>query len=119
MAVADHRAFIQAQAVPVRPAFLPEMMLWQATEVTPLWEATEAMLAQNGLPPPYWAFCWAGGLALTRHVLDTPGLVVGKRVLDFAAGCGSAAVAAGLRGAAHVDAAEIDAFFEDGFQIAV
>ncbi len=86
------------------------MALWlAATEVTALWQATEAELDQANLPPPYWAFCWAGGQALTRYVLDHPELVAGRRVLDFAAGCGASAIAAAQAGAARVEAAEIDA----------
>lgn len=107
--IADPAAFIRANTLVSHPPACPEVKLWMATEVTPLWEATEAALAQVNLPPPYWAFCWAGGQALTRHVLDTPALVAGKRVLDFAAGSGVTAIAAALQGAARVEAAEIDA----------
>jgi predicted nicotinamide N-methyase len=106
----DHDAFITANTALATVGVIPEIRMWLADEVTPLWQATEASLEQNGLPPPYWAFCWAGGQALTRYVLDNAALVAGKRVLDFAAGCGSAAVAAAMRGAAVVEAAEIDAF---------
>jgi len=101
--------FIRANTAVATPAACPEIRMWTATEATKLWEATERELAQANLPPPYWAFCWAGGQALTRHLLDHPELVVGKRVLDFAAGCGTAAIAAALRGAERVEAAEIDA----------
>ncbi|TAN62881.1 MAG: methyltransferase, partial [Magnetospirillum sp.] len=101
-------AFIQANTEVDSPPACPEIKLWIATEVTPLWEATEAALLRVNLPPPYWAFCWAGGQALTRWVLDHPELVQGKRVLDFAAGSGVTAMAAGLCGAASVEAAEID-----------
>lgn len=86
------------------------MRLYLATEVTPLWEATEASLARTGLPPPYWAFAWPGGQAIARHILDNPGIVRGRRVLDFAAGSGLVAVAAMKAGAASATAAEIDAF---------
>lgn len=106
--IGDPRAFIRANTALASPPACPEIALWTATEVTPLWEATEAAMAAINLPPPYWAFCWAGGQALTRHVLDNPALVAGKRVLDFAAGSGVTAVAAALRGAARVEAAEID-----------
>lgn len=105
-----HEAFIRANAALSFAPSCPEVALWLATEVTPLWEATEASLEQTNLPPPYWAFCWAGGQALTRTILDRPDLVRGKRVLDFAAGGGSAGIAAALRGAAHVEMAEIDPF---------
>lgn len=78
--------------------------------MTPLWLATESQLEKIGLPPPYWAFPWVGGQALARLVLDRADLVMGKRVLDFAAGSGLAAIAAAKAGAASVDACEIDAF---------
>nr|WP_207160344.1 methyltransferase [Rhodospirillum rubrum] len=92
------------------PPLLPEMSLYLATEVTPLWEATEVALERHGVPPPYWAFCWAGGQALARHLIDHPEIVRGRRVLDFAAGCGVCAIASALAGAKAVDAAEIDSF---------
>jgi predicted nicotinamide N-methyase len=101
-------AFIRDNTEIANPPACPEVKLWTATEVTPLWEATEAALLRVNLPPPYWAFCWAGGQALTRWVLDHPDLVRGKRVLDFAAGSGVSAVAAAMAGADKVEAAEID-----------
>jgi predicted nicotinamide N-methyase len=100
--------FIRANTVVDTPPACPEVKLWLATEVTPLWEATEATLMRANLPPPYWAFCWAGGQALTRFVLDRPDMVRGKRVLDFAAGSGATAIAAAMNGAALVQAADID-----------
>lgn len=102
------RAFIEANTEIASPPACPEIRLWTATEVTPLWEATEEALLRVNLPPPYWAFCWAGGQALTRWVLDHPELVAGKRVLDFAAGSGVTAVAAARAGAVRVEAADID-----------
>ncbi len=102
-------AFIQTHTAVDSPPACPEIRMWTATEATVLWQATEEALQQINLPPPYWAFCWAGGQALTRWVLDNPDLVAGKRVLDFAAGSGVTAIAAALRGAARVEAAEIDA----------
>src|SRR5690606_40418772 len=76
----------------------------------PIWEATESVLAAIGVPPPYWAFAWPGGQALARHLLDTPNVVAGRRVLDFAAGSGLTAIAAAMAGAAAVTANDIDAF---------
>lgn len=102
-------AFVRAQTALAAPPLVPEVRLYLASEVTPLWEATEVTLAASYVPPPYWAFAWPGGQALARHVLDHPALVRGKRVLDFAAGSGVTAIAAAMAGAAHVDAAEIDA----------
>ena len=104
----DPAAFIREMTEVSQPPACPEISLWMATEVTPLWEATEQALMRVNLPPPYWAFCWAGGQALTRYILDNPDLVRGKRVLDFAAGSGATAIAAARNGAARVEAAEID-----------
>jgi predicted nicotinamide N-methyase len=76
----------------------------------PLWKKTEEELGALGLPPPFWAFAWAGGQALARYVLDKRALVRGKRVLDFASGSGLVAIAAAKAGASDVEASEIDAF---------
>ena len=76
----------------------------------PLWQATETHLTECGVPPPYWAFAWPGGQALARYLLDHRDLVAGRRILDFAAGSGLAAIAAVKAGALHVEAAEIDRF---------
>jgi predicted nicotinamide N-methyase len=107
---ADPTAFILAQTAIAAPPLVPEIRLHLATEITPIWEATEASLAAMNLPPPYWAFAWAGGQALTRFLVDHPDWVAGKRVLDFAAGSGLSAIGAAKAGAALVQAAEIDDF---------
>lgn len=107
---ARHRDFIVGHTALTAPPLVPEVRLHLATEVTPLWEATEAFLEKNGLPPPYWAFAWPGGQSLARWVLDNPDRVRGKRVLSFAAGSGVEAIACAMAGAASVEAAEIDAF---------
>ena len=101
-------AFIRANTVLTTARQVPEVRLHLATEITPIWQASEAWLAERAIEPPFWAFAWPGGLALARHVLDNPALVAGKRVLDFAAGGGVAAIACALAGAARVEAAEID-----------
>ena len=101
--------FIRAHTALSRAPLAPEIALHLATEITPIWQASEAWLHQTGIEPPFWAFAWPGGQALARHVLDHPGLVAGRRVLDFAAGCGIAAIACALAGAAAVEAAETDA----------
>ena len=85
-----------------------KIALHLATEITPIWQATEAWLRERALEPPFWAFAWPGGQALARHILDNPGLVAGRLVLDFAAGGGIAAIACARAGAALVEAAEID-----------
>jgi predicted nicotinamide N-methyase len=107
---ADPTAFILAQTAIAAPPLVPEIKLHLATEITPIWEATEATLTQMNLPPPYWAFAWAGGQALTRFLIDHPDWVRGKRVLDFAAGSGLSAIGAAKAGAALTQAAEIDDF---------
>ena len=103
-------AFVRDNTAVERPALVPEVALHLASEVVPLWQATEADLAETGLPPPFWAFAWAGGQALARFLLDQPDWVAGKRVLDFAAGSGVQGIAAALSGAARVEASEIDRF---------
>lgn len=105
----DPVAFIRANTEVAAASLVPEIRLHLATEVVPLWQATETILEKAGLPPPYWAFAWPGGQACARHVLDNPRLVAGRRVLDLAAGCGVAAVAAAKMGA-RASASEIDRF---------
>ncbi len=100
--------FIRANTHAVRAPLVPELILHLATEITPIWQATEQWLRASGIEPPFWAFAWPGGQALARHILDHPATVAGRRVLDFAAGCGIAAIAAARAGAASVDAVEID-----------
>jgi predicted nicotinamide N-methyase len=89
---------------------VPEIRLHLATEITPIWQATEETLARGAVPPPFWAFAWAGGQALARYILDRPEQIAGRFVLDFGAGSGLVAIAAAKAGAARVVAAEIDHF---------
>jgi predicted nicotinamide N-methyase len=102
--------FIRANAELLSPPLVPEIKLYLATEVVPLWRKTEEELNEMGVPPPYWAFAWAGGQALARYILDNPDMVRGKSVLDFGAGSGLVALAAAKSGAARVLAADIDKF---------
>jgi predicted nicotinamide N-methyase len=102
--------FIRANAELMSPPLVPEIRLYLATEVVPLWRRTEEELEQMGVTPPYWAFAWAGGQALARYILDHPDAVRGKSVLDFGAGSGLVALAAAKAGAANVLAADIDKF---------
>ncbi len=104
----DPEAFICASTVISHHVMVPEIPLYLATEITPIWQATESWLAETGTEPPFWAFAWPGSVAMARRILDDPSLVAGKRVLDFAAGCGLAAIACAKAGAALVEAAEID-----------
>ena len=106
----DATSFIRANTAILSPPLVPEIRLHLASEITPLWQATEQTLARDQLPPPYWAFAWAGGQALARYVLDNPEVVRGKSVLDFGSGSGLVAIAAKKAGAASVQAADIDAF---------
>jgi len=101
-------AFVRANTTIARAPLVPEIALHLATEITPIWQATESWLHEQNIEPPFWAFAWPGGQALARLLLDGPARVAGRRVLDFAAGCGIAAIAAAQAGAARVDAAEID-----------
>lgn len=112
MNIDDPRTFIleNTRLQPVPHA--PEISLWLADEVTPIWRLTEEELGEMGLPPPFWAFAWAGGQALSRWVLDHPQEVSGKRVIDFAAGSGLVGIAAMKAGAASVLCADIDPFCE-------
>lgn len=105
----DFDAFIAANTEIVSPPLVPEIRLRLATEITPIWQATETELEKIGIPPPFWAFCWPGGQALARHVIDTPDIVRGKRVLEFAAGGAVSGIAAAMAGATEVIANDIDA----------
>lgn len=102
--------FIIANTELVRPPLTPEIVLHLANEIVPIWRKTEEELSAEGVPPPFWAFAWAGGQALARYVLDHPETVAGKSVLDFASGSGLSAIAAMKSGADSVLASEIDAF---------
>ena len=110
--IADRKAFIRANTRLKPVPHVPEISLYVADESVPMWEKTEEELGAIGLPPPYWAFAWAGGQALARYVLDHRDIVAGKRVLDLAAGSGLVAIAAAKAGAAPVITADIDAFTE-------
>jgi predicted nicotinamide N-methyase len=106
----DYHAFILAETRLLPVPLAPEIRLYLADEATALWARTEAELGTLNLPPPFWAFAWAGGQALARYILDWPALVAGKKVLDFASGSGLVAIAAAKAGATRVTANDIDAF---------
>src|SRR6201999_1446375 len=99
---ADAASFIRATTAVSAPPLVPEIRLHLASEITPIWQATEESLARRGVPPPFWAFAWAGGQALSRYLLDHPAEVAGRFVLDFGAGSGLVAIAAAKAGAARV-----------------
>ena len=106
------RAFVAANTRLQRPPHTPELELCLADEITPIWRMTEEALEAIGLPPPFWAFAWAGGQALARYLLDHPEIVAGQRVIDFASGSGIVAIAAMKAGARRVLGADIDLFCE-------
>lgn len=105
---AARRAFIARETALLGVPHVPEIRLHLAHEAIELWQKTEDELAQMGLPPPFWAFAWAGGQALARYLLDHPEIVAGERVLDFASGSGLVGIAAAMAGAGRVLAADID-----------
>ena len=102
-------AFIRANTWLTAPPMLPEIRLYLARDAFGLWERIERDTGQDQLPPPFWAFPWAGGQALARYLLDHPGQVRGRAVLDLASGSGLVAIAAALAGAASVTPSETDA----------
>ena len=110
MTIPDRARFIRDNTTLMAPPLVPEVQLHLAHEAVPLWQKTEEELGEMGLPPPFWAFAWAGGQALARHVLDHPEIVAGKRVIDLASGSGLVGIAAMKAGAKSVLAADIDAF---------
>ena len=105
-----HQIFIRANTRLLSPPLVPEIKLYLAEESIPIWQKTEEELGEMNVPPPFWAFAWAGGQALARYLLDNPSVCGGKRVLDLGAGSGLTAIAAMLSGAQSVLAADIDAF---------
>ncbi|MCC7346752.1 MAG: methyltransferase [Variibacter sp.] len=109
-AAAPTAAFVRANTRLQPPPFVPEIPLHLADEAVPLWKKTEEELGAIGLPPPFWAFAWAGGQALARYLLDNPQVVAARRALDLASGSGLVGIAAAKAGAAPVIAADIDAF---------
>jgi predicted nicotinamide N-methyase len=106
----DPAIFVRRNTAVGAPPLVPEIRLHLASEVTPIWQATEDSLARGAVPPPFWAFAWAGGQALARYLLDHSEITAGRSVLDFGSGSGLVAVAAAMAGARTVLAAEIDPF---------
>lgn len=100
--------FIRDNTRSLSPPLVPEIKLYLAEESLPIWQKTEEELGEMNVPPPYWAFAWAGGQALARCLIDMPQLVAGKSVLDLGSGSGLTAIAAMKAGAASARAADID-----------
>lgn len=115
--IADIPAFIRENTRVLAPSHVPELKLYLADDAVALWELTEEQLGGLGLPPPFWAFAWAGGQALARYLLDHPEIARGRRVLDVASGSGLVAIAAMQAGAAHAIAVDIDAFASEAAQL--
>jgi predicted nicotinamide N-methyase len=107
---AERAAFIRRTTHLQRPPAVPEVQLHLADAITPMWEMTQEELDDAGVPPPFWAFAWAGGQAVARHLLLHPELVAGRSVLDLASGSGICALVAALAGAAAVTAVDVDPF---------
>jgi predicted nicotinamide N-methyase len=110
MTVSNPTTFILANTTLLPVPLTPEIHLHLAHEAVPLWQKTEEELGEIGLPPPFWAFAWAGGQALARYVLDHPETVANKHVIDLASGSGLVAIAAMMAGAENILAADIDHF---------
>ena len=108
--IADRADFIRSHTRLQRPPHVPEVELWLADEITPIWRLTEEELGEMGVPPPFWAFAWAGGQGVARWILDNPREVRGRHVVDFATGSGLVAIAAMKAGAASALGADIDPF---------
>ncbi|MGE0743448.1 MAG: methyltransferase, partial [Hyphomonadaceae bacterium] len=108
--ISDIPAFIRENTRVLAPSHVPELQLHLADDAVSLWQLTEEQLGELGLPPPFWAFAWAGGQALARYVLDHADIVRGKSVLDVASGSGLVAIAAMRAGAAAALAVDIDTF---------
>ncbi len=108
--IADAEAFIRGHTRLLPVPHAPAIRLHLADEATALWQKTEDELGEIGLPPPFWAFAWAGGQALARYLLDHPEAVAGGRVLDVGSGSGLVAIAAMMAGASSAEANDIDPF---------
>ncbi len=108
--ISDIPTFIRDNTRVLAPSHVPELQLCLADDAVSLWQLTEEQLGELGLPPPFWAFAWAGGQALARYVLDHPETVRGRSVLDVASGSGLVAIAAMKADAAFAVAVDIDAF---------
>ncbi|MBR2535159.1 MAG: methyltransferase [Hyphomicrobium sp.] len=103
-------AFVRENARLMTPPLVPGIKLYLAEESVPIWQKTEDELGEMNVPPPFWAFAWAGGQALARYLLDNPSICARRRVIDLGSGSGMTAIAAAQCGAASVLAADVDQF---------
>jgi predicted nicotinamide N-methyase len=106
---ADWQTFIRTNTKLLAPPLVPEIQLHLAEESLPIWQKTEEELGEMNIPPPYWAFAWAGGQALARYLLDNPSITTRQKVLDLGSGSGLTAIAACISGARAALATDIDA----------
>jgi predicted nicotinamide N-methyase len=113
----SRRDFILRHTTLRQPAAVPEIELYLADEIIPLWRSLDTAVGSEGTPPPFWAFAWAGGQALARYLLDEPQQVAGTTILDFAAGSGICAIAAMKAGAVEATAVDIDPFSIDAIAL--
>jgi predicted nicotinamide N-methyase len=105
---ASRRAFI-LRHTRLRPVpGIEEIRLHLADEVLPLWHAVQVETGDPDAPLPFWAFAWAGGLAIARYLREHPETVAGLRVFDVGAGSGLCAIAALRAGASEATSADID-----------
>jgi predicted nicotinamide N-methyase len=110
-------AFIRDNTRVLAPSYIPEIKLHLADDAVALWQLTEEQLGELGLPPPFWAFAWAGGQALARYLLDNRDVVRDRDVLDVASGSGLIAIAAMQAGAKSAIAVDIDAFASEAAKL--
>lgn len=110
MTISDKKGFIRAETRVKPVPHVPEIQLHLADEAMSLWQKTEDELGDLGLPPPFWAFAWAGGQALARYILDQTAEFQGKTVMDFACGSGLVGIAAMKAGGTHCTAIDVDPF---------
>jgi predicted nicotinamide N-methyase len=109
----SHRRALVSRHTRLRPVEgVPIVRLHLADEAAPVWRATEAALGIAGAPIPFWAFAWAGGLAIAQFLQEHPEEVSGKRVVDFATGSGLCAIVAMRLGAQKSTGIDIDPFAE-------
>lgn len=104
----DAERFILENTKPIAPPLVPEITLRLAEESLPIWQKTEDELGELNVPPPFWAFAWAGGQAVSRYILDNPRICRGLPVFDLGSGSGISAIAAAKAGASHVVAVDVD-----------
>jgi predicted nicotinamide N-methyase len=102
----EHESVLGRFLAVQHPHDVPELRLWLVAGHVDLNARCEELIAGGYVP--FWAFCWGGGQALARYLLDHPEIVRGKRVVDFGAGSGVVAIAAAQAGAQTSIAVDTD-----------